>query len=118
MIASLRSIVIDAPDIDALANFYESVLGWPRVYTGDDWITISDGTTRLAFQLAPDLQPPQWPDPSRPQQFHLDLLVEDKDAAHAEVLRLGARLLDEAPNFNVYADPVGHPFCLVFSVDE
>jgi predicted enzyme related to lactoylglutathione lyase len=116
MIASLRSIVIDAADIETLATFYGTVLGWPRVYSGDDWITLSDGSGRLAFQLAPDHQPPAWPDPQRPQQFHLDLLVDDIDTAHREVVALGARHLDSQSDFRVYADPAGHPFCLVFDI--
>jgi hypothetical protein len=33
-----------------------------------------------AFQLADDFVPPIWPAGERPQQFHLDLTVEDVDA--------------------------------------
>ena len=118
MIASLRSIVLDAPDIEALADFYSEVLGWPRVDTDDDWITLSAGSVRLALQLAPDHRPPAWPDPERPQQAHLDLHVDDIEAGHAAVLALGARHLDSQGDFRVYADPAGHPFCLVFGVDD
>jgi hypothetical protein len=60
--------------------------------------------------------PPRWPDPERPQQLHLDIRVEDVDAAERVVLDLGAARLparDES-GFRVFADPVGHPFCLVF----
>ena len=72
-------------------------------------------TNRLAFQEAPDLQPPDWPDPSRPQQFHLDVRVADVDVAEPQVLELGARRLPGGGgDFRVYADPVGHPFCLVW----
>jgi hypothetical protein len=70
---------------------------------------------RLAFQQAPDLQPPDWPDPDRPQQFHLDIRVADVDVAEPQVLELGARRLPGGGgDFRVYADPVGHPFCLVW----
>ena len=34
------------------------------------------------------------------------------DAAHRRAVELGARLLDTQETFRVYADPVGHPFCL------
>jgi hypothetical protein len=53
-----------------------------------------------------------------PQQIHLDLHVRDVAAAHDEVMRLGARLLQATDEltadagFRVYADPAGHPFCL------
>jgi len=47
------------------------------------------------------------------------LWVKDIDAAHEEVMSLGATLLQsaggrefDADDFQVYADPAGHPFCL------
>ena len=46
--------------------------------------------------------------------FHLDIRVADVDAAEPRVLQLGARRLPGGGgDFRVYADPVGHPFCLV-----
>ncbi|MFF1301106.1 VOC family protein [Streptomyces sp. NPDC058296] len=60
--------------------------------------------------------PPAWPDPQRPQQLHLDIRVDDADAAERAVLALGARRLpgEWDGRFRVVADPVSHPFCLVF----
>ncbi|MGH3409593.1 MAG: VOC family protein, partial [Streptosporangiaceae bacterium] len=55
-------------------------------------------------------RPPTWPDPAVPQQFHLDVMVEDVAAAGPGVLALGASKLDGE---GVYADPAGHPFCLI-----
>ena len=40
------------------------------------------------------------------------------DQAERQVLALGARRLPDPPDaedFRVYADPAGHPFCLVFN---
>ena len=53
---------------------------------------------------------PDWPGPRRPQQLHLDIRVDDADAAEREVLALGAKRLPG----ELFADPAGHPFCLVF----
>jgi Glyoxalase-like domain len=56
-----------------------------------------------------------WPDGTPEQQIHLDLWVEDFAAAHDRVMSLGARVLklpEGDDNFQVYADPAGHPFCL------
>ena len=54
-----------------------------------------------------------WPDPAYPQQFHLDVTVDDIDAAEAAVLKLGATSLSSGGvNWRVYADPAGKPFCL------
>ena len=52
------------------------------------------------FQQVSDYAPPQWPDPTHPQQGHLDIIVDDPDhleavAARAEELG-AARLADGA----------------------
>ncbi|MDQ1651717.1 MAG: hypothetical protein QOI35_917 [Cryptosporangiaceae bacterium] len=117
MIAELRSVVLDTPDPAALATFYAAITGWKTVADEPDWVTLQDegGGVRLAFQLAPDHQPPRWPDPNFPQQSHLDFTVSDVDSGEQQVLGLGATALPtpgDAENFRVYADPHGHPFCL------
>jgi catechol 2,3-dioxygenase-like lactoylglutathione lyase family enzyme len=116
MIGRMHHLVIDCPDPLALAAFYSELIGLPVTYRSDDWVVISenDATSGVAFQLAPDHQPPQWPNPDRPQQFHLDVMVDDVDAAEPQVLKLGARRLSgEDSSSHVYADPAGHPFCLI-----
>lgn len=81
-----------------------------------------DGEPRVGVQLAPDHVPPEWPH-GNPQQIHLDLWVDDIDAAHEEVMSWGAKLLkaagetEEPDDFQVYADPAGHPFCLCWVKD-
>ncbi|TDP97164.1 VOC family protein [Labedaea rhizosphaerae] len=113
MIGRLHHVVLDCPDPAALAEFYAALLGQPVTYRSPDWVVVSanDTTSGLAFQLAPGHQPPAWPDPMRSQQFHLDVMVEDPEAAAAAVLALGATVLDA--DRHVYADPAGHPFCLI-----
>ncbi len=111
MIGRLHHVALDCPDPRALAAFYSALLGQPITYDSDDWVVVAEAEHRsgLAFQRAPDHQPPQWPDPARPQQFHLDVMVDDPAAAAAEVVALGARRLSG----HVFADPAGHPFCLI-----
>lgn len=113
MIGRRHHVVIDCPDPASLARFYSELLGLPVRYESADWVVIAEGetTSGFAFQLAADHQPPQWPDPQRPQQFHLDVMVDDVDMAAPKVLALGARRLRAGDN--VYADPAGHPFCLI-----
>ncbi|WP_211303683.1 VOC family protein [Pseudosporangium ferrugineum] len=117
MIGRLDTVVIDCPDPRALARFYTELLGMHVVHDEDGWVVIrtdSDGPG-LAFQKAPDLVPPQWPDPARPQQFHLDVRVDDIEKAEQRALAAGAERLDgQGDTFRVYADPIGHPFCLVW----
>src|SRR5262249_40800508 len=114
MIGRLGAVVVDCQDPHALARFYSELLGLPITEDNDEWIDIGDGDgMTLSFQRAPDHQPPRWPDPMFPQQFHLDIMVTDIDAAEPKVLDLGATLLSKsAATFRVYADPAGHPFCL------
>ncbi|MFD5255589.1 VOC family protein [Streptomyces bobili] len=120
----LHSVVLDCPDPRTLAEFYAAVVGGtPEAWEGDEgWYVLQvPGGPRLAFQRAEGLTPSEWPRADRnSQQFHLDLDAgatwEEFDAAHARVLELGARPLDledrEKKDFQVYADPAGHPFCL------
>jgi Glyoxalase-like domain len=43
--------------------------------------------------------------------------VQDVDAAERAALGVGATRLDGAgPNWRVYADPAGKPFCLVWTL--
>jgi catechol 2,3-dioxygenase-like lactoylglutathione lyase family enzyme len=117
MIAELRQVVLDTPDPAKLAAFYAAITGWKTVTDEPGWVTLQDesGGVRLAFQQSPDHQPPRWPDPNFPQQFHIDFTVSDVDAAEQQVLDLGATALPtpaDAKDFRVYADPHGHPFCL------
>ena len=110
-------VVFDAADLSAESSFWAGVLGG-RVDTEDDWhMVLVNGEPRVGVQLAPGHVPPDWPDGTPPQQIHLDLWVDDIKAAHDEVMSLGAKLLkaaevESADNFQVYADPAGHPFCL------
>jgi hypothetical protein len=88
-----------------------------------------DRTPKLAFCGVQNYQPPRWPDPERdyPQQAHLDLIVDDLAAAEQLVLNLGGatlalkdesipaaqRINKDVYPINIYADPVGHPFCMM-----
>ncbi|MFI6482801.1 VOC family protein [Nonomuraea sp. NPDC050663] len=114
-IVRFRSTVLDCPDTLALGRFYAELLGWEL--KGDaEWAVVSDGSMRLAFQQVSGYRPPDWPDDERPQQFHLDLAVDDMEEAEKRALELGARKHEVQPSeddeWRVYLDPVGHPFCL------
>lgn len=111
-------VVFDAADITLESRFWAGVLDG-TVDAEDDWhMVFVDGAPAIGVQLAPNHVPPDWPDGTPPQQIHLDLWVDDVKAAHDQVMSLGATVLkpaedtDSADNFQVYADPAGHPFCL------
>lgn len=118
-IAKLRAVVLDCPDPVGLARFYAAVVGGEVSVDADDWVTLRDGgDVRLSFQGADDYQPPDWPNPDKPQQFHIDVTVDDVETAEKQVLALGATKHPVQPgvegneNWRVYLDPAGHPFCL------
>ncbi|MGA5197390.1 VOC family protein [Streptomyces exfoliatus] len=123
MIADLQCVVLDCPAPRVLAEFYRAVLGGEvdrpdRRWSVDEaWSTLhTPGGLVLCFQGVPDHRPPTWPGSELPQQFHLDFGVADLDAAEEQVLARGATLLDDGAgtrSWRVYADPAGHPFCLV-----
>jgi catechol-2,3-dioxygenase len=110
------AVTIDTADPAGLAQFYADLLGLDRQYDGDEGSLIgAEGKATIMFQRVADHQPPRWPDPAYPQQFHLDIEVADVDEAEPKVLALGAtRLNGGGENWRVYADPTGHPFCLTW----
>lgn len=118
MIGRLEKAVMDCPDPRALAGFYAEVLGMRVNEDYGDWVVIGlePGMRQLAFQRAVGWTAPRWPDPAYPQQLHLDIRVDDVEVAERAVVALGARRIpaERETGFRVFADPVGHPFCLVF----
>ncbi|WP_340540984.1 VOC family protein [Nocardioides sp. GXZ039] len=116
-IARHPTVVIDCADADALAHFYAALLDW-RIDPQDGWIDVrAEDGRRLSFQSVEDYRPPCWPGQERPQQMHLDVVVDDLDEAEAAVLALGATKHQIQPGmtFRVFDDLAGHPFCLCLS---
>jgi len=113
-IARFPSFVIDCPDPDVLASFYGTLLDW-KVETSPGWAEVRDDQGQcICFQQVESFSAPDWPGQERPQQMHLDVMVEDLDAAEAAVLAIGATKHEHQPgtSFRVFLDPAGHPFCL------
>ncbi len=116
-IARFPSFVIDCPDPGVLARFYGALLDW-QVRVSDDWAEVRDGADQcICFQPVENYRAPEWPGQQVPQQMHLDVMVDDLDAAEAAVLELGATKAAHQPGttFRVVLDPAGHPFCLCIS---
>jgi hypothetical protein len=97
----------------ALATLYGELLGMTRYDPG--YIKIKnddDSLPEFGFESTRDEPRPRWPDPAYPQQVHLDIEVGNLDAAEALVVGLGATRLQGGAQYRIFADPVGHPFCL------
>jgi hypothetical protein len=116
-IATLRTVALDCPDPRALAEFYRELVGGEITNDEGEWVDLRGGEdVKLSFQRSDGYQPPDWPGVERPQQFHIDVTVDDVDEAERQVLALGARRHEVQPgeewNWRVFLDPAGHPFCL------
>jgi catechol 2,3-dioxygenase-like lactoylglutathione lyase family enzyme len=131
----IRQTVLDTTDPRRLAEFYRQLFGLRYVPgdeppapgqpdpAGQDWLILTSAANGpvLAFQKVARLPEVTWPDGSTPQQLHLDSTVPteaDLDVQHERALALGARLLEDRSDdpeeqLRVYADPAGHPFCII-----
>jgi hypothetical protein len=116
VLGRIGRVVFDCYSPRSLATFYEGLgLGTRTMDTPTRVVIAShdDDQPDLAFQHAPLFKPPRWPDPGYPQQIHLDLDVEDAEAAQVTAERLGAiRMPEMGGSCPVYADPSAHPFCM------
>jgi catechol-2,3-dioxygenase len=109
----LELVAFDVAEIERVASFYAELAGWRITRKESDWITMETPDGRgIAFQLAADHVAPRWPGQEYPQQFHLDLQVEEYEAAAERAVGLGATRLAEGPTWITLADPAGHPFDL------
>jgi hypothetical protein len=111
VIGRLHHLIVDAAEPRQCAEFWSWLLGEPITYDDGSFVVVSrdEETSGMAFQRAPDHVPPTWPSPGVPQQMHVDVMVEDPEGAGPDVIEHGARHLAG----DTYADPAGHPFCLI-----
>jgi hypothetical protein len=105
---------LDTDDPAMLARFYSALLSMSVTWEGEEGAAIESDRGAVFIQRVGRYVRPQWPDPAHPQQGHIDVDVADLASAEQEVLALGAtRLPGGGDTYRVYADPSGHPFCLV-----
>jgi catechol 2,3-dioxygenase-like lactoylglutathione lyase family enzyme len=115
---TLTAAVLDSPDARELASFYRRLLGWTVQQDEPDWVTLRapGGGLGLSFQTEANYVRPTWPAGPGDQQMmmHLDIEVEDLEAAGTHAVAAGATLAEYQPqeDVRVYLDPAGHPFCL------
>lgn len=123
------SVTIGTPAPRDLARFYADLLGWrvtaeeeppPQGPPESGWAQVAppDGVTgpTLNLEWEEHFVRPVWPARAGEQNAtqHLDVEVDDLQAATAWALTCGARLADDQPqeDVRVLLDPHGHPFCL------
>jgi catechol 2,3-dioxygenase-like lactoylglutathione lyase family enzyme len=114
----IATVCIDCADAHEMADFYGRLLGWEVTSQEPNWVLMCDpdGGTGLSFQGEESYRAPEWPETGsgRDKMIHLDMKVDDLDAAVAHAVASGARLAEHQPQerVRVMLDPAGHPFCL------
>ena len=120
----ISATVLGAADPQALAGFYQLLLGWERHDDEPGWVRLRHPSgdllpSGLSFQEEADHVPPVWPSASGGQQMqvHLDIAVDDLEAGVEWAIECGATVADFQPqdHVRVMLDPAGHPFCLFHS---
>lgn len=114
-LARIAAVNLECSDPVALASFWAAILGGEVAVSTPDFCAVEIGSSYLGAARVEGYRPPTWPSADRSQQLHLDLAVDDLDAAEEEALRLGATKEPQQPSperFRVLRDPAGHPFCL------
>ncbi len=120
-LARLASTALDCDDPAILASFWADLVGGEVAYSSEEFCAVKTDRGWIATVRVAGHKPPTWPGPDVPKQMHLDLAVDDLDAAEAEAIRLGARKPDAQPapdRWRVLLDPAGHPFCLSTQIPE
>ncbi len=113
-IGSLHEIVVDCSNPEALARFWQALIGGDVEVETSDWVVLDgdDDGFYIGFQRVPEAK-------SGKNRIHLDVEVDDLATAVDEAEQLGARTLgapvedDDGGVVQVMADPGGNEFCLI-----
>ena len=120
-IARLAAVSLDTSEPAVLADFYRQLLDLEVLFEADTFIALKGAAVLLTVQRVDDHRPPEWPTGAVPKQLHLELAVDDLDAAEARAIALGAAKGSEQPSpesWRVLIDPAGHPFCITTLIPE
>jgi catechol 2,3-dioxygenase-like lactoylglutathione lyase family enzyme len=119
-------VCIDVPDLESAVAFYTRALGLTlEGRAGEAWVVLGGGPCPIDLVAHPPGSAPLPREASARRDYgrhwtpvHLDLVVDDLDAAVARAVAAGATLergVDPHPwgRLAVLGDPFGHGFCLV-----
>lgn len=116
MALKFTELCLDASDIDALAQWWSGVLGWPKEPTDDGDVILR----------APAGAGPDWLFLAVPEgktvknRIHFDFTPDDQQAEVDRLVALGARPVDIGQgeqSWVVLADPEGNEFCVLAAED-
>ena len=109
-----EQVIVDAADPVALGRWWATALGW---------IVVNEDPEEFEIRPAPDRLPgilfARVPEPKTlKNRLHLDFRPDDRDAAVARLLDLGAKPADVGQgeqSWVVLSDPEGNEFCVLSS---
>jgi len=102
-------ICVDCADPQALAIWWQRLLGGELAVDGDGDVHLEARPVRLLFVKVPEPKVVK-------NRLHLDLRVTDYDGAVARALTIGAAPADEVylgDRWRVLRDPEGNEFCII-----
>ena len=110
----IGNVAIDCNDLDAMKAFWMQMTDYKELAGDEPFCFLGDpehmGWTKLFLQKVPEPRVGK-------NRLHIDLYVEDRETAAAEVEAVGGRRVGEHENgpvrWVVMADPEGNEFCLV-----
>ena len=113
MASRFHTVVIDARDPAALAQFWKDVLDWKTIYESPDEVVIAKNDEQypgLVFGSVPE-------EKQIKNRLHIDLAPDDRDAEVERIIALGATHADVGQSGDegwiVLADPEGNEFCVL-----
>ena len=109
-----EQVIVDAADPEALGRWWAAAL---------EWVVVSDDPEEFEIRPAPERVPGLLfvgvPEPKTlKNRLHLDFRPDDRDAAVARLLDLGASRADVGQgeqSWIVLSDPEGNEFCVLSS---
>jgi predicted enzyme related to lactoylglutathione lyase len=109
----LRGVIVDAVDPDALATFWQQVLGVGVAERVPGWVQLRFGAqgSLIAFQPVEEIA-------HAPGRIRIDIEVEDLEAATNRIVELGGALSEivrfrPGEEHRVMTDPEGNEFSIV-----
>lgn len=118
-VARVAMVSLDCADPRPLTEFWAALLDGKVVAATEEATVVVTDSVWIGAIRVPDYVPPTWPGGATPKHIHLDLAVQDLEAAEAEALRLGASKAGHQPapdQWRIFLDPAGHPFCLTANI--
>ena len=115
-IGSLHAIVVDTANPEALARFWQALIGGDVDAEDPDWVSLDgdDDGFYVVFQPLRD-------GAGGTGRIHLDVEVDDLPSAVDDAEQLGARKIgdvvedDDGGSFQVMADPGGNEFLFLLN---